>query len=675
MAGLAVAVAHSQANARQALIGRFESRTQGVAGFVSSYTQELANRQRRLARDHLSGLAPPRAAFERVSRFGGFRAAVLLSDEGRLLQVTPRAPAQLGTRVAHRYPHMRAAVDGKIGVSGVVRSVARGTSVSAIAVPFETPYGWRVFSGAYDLASSPIGAYLKVSMLSSAHVVLVDADGRQVAAQARDTPKAGRARRISVSRSVEGTPWRVIASVSRSEWLRPLDGPGHYIPWLVLIALSAMGVGTIRLHAARRETDQTLFEERERAQAGFEHAATGMAISGVDGRCIQVNVALCAMLGYTRDELLAGTMDDVTHPDDIGLTSGLLAELLEGGTQVVTAEQRYLRAAGDVIWGLLSLSVVRDAAGSPLHYVSQVHDITERRRLRAELEHLAGHDPLTGVFNRRRFEEHLTDLLRRARRYGERAALLLIDLDHFKAINDTHGHQVGDDVLRAVAQAVQGRLRDSDCLARLGGDEFAVQLLNVGPDDAATIAEHLSDVICAVRVPAAGASIGVTASIGIAFIDGECDDEQSLVEQADLAMYTAKARGRNTTVTAEQVERVRVYHCDDSPAYRRLAAEMLRAHPDIEIVGSAASYAVALDEAPSLLPDVMLLDMYTGEEAFDPVARVRHGLPGAAVVVLSALTSAELIQADLGADAALSKTVSFTSVAAELRRVTAAGAR
>jgi diguanylate cyclase (GGDEF)-like protein/PAS domain S-box-containing protein len=545
MAGLAGAIAHSQANARQALIERFESRVEGVAGFVSSHTQELAKRQRRIAEDHLAGRAPPREAFERVSELGGFPATVLLDAEGRLLHVTPRAPEQLGRRVADRYPHLRAAVTGRVGVSGVVHSVARGTSVSAIAVPFDTPYGRRVYSGAYDLASSPIGAYLVVSSFTSAHVAVVDAAGRQVAVHARTTTDDGRERRISVTRSVEGTPWRVVASVSRREWLRPLAGTGYYIPWLVLAALGILGLGTIRLQSGRRETARMLFEEREHAQAAFEHAAVGMAVTRLDGRCMQVNAALCTMLGYTRDELLAGSMADVIHPADADLGSGGPAQLLAGTAQVVTIEQRYLNGAGDVIWGRLSLSATRDAAGLPLRFVSQVQDITESRRLQTELEHLAGHDPLTGVFNRRRFEEHLADSLRRARRYGERAALLVIDLDHFKAINDTHGHQVGDDVIRAVAKAIAGRIRDTDSLARIGGDEFAVQLLNVEPDEAAMIAGQISEVVRAIRVPAGEASIGVTPSIGVALIDGDCHDEESLFVQADMAMYAAKARGRD----------------------------------------------------------------------------------------------------------------------------------
>ncbi len=129
----------------------------------------------------------------------------------------------------------------------------------------------------------------------------------------------------------------------------------------------------------------------------------------------------------------------------------------------------------------LAVSLVRDGAGEPLHFVAQIQDISERKSLEQRLRHLADTDPLTGLWNRRSFEAELAQQARRCERYGEQAALLVLDLDGFKATNDAEGHQAGDRALRRAAGAMRAALRTSDMLARIGGDEFAALLLHVSP--------------------------------------------------------------------------------------------------------------------------------------------------------------------------------------------------
>jgi diguanylate cyclase (GGDEF)-like protein len=183
-------------------------------------------------------------------------------------------------------------------------------------------------------------------------------------------------------------------------------------------------------------------------------------------------------------------------------------------------------------------TLVRDAAGAPLHVLGQMQDVTERREYEARLRHLADHDALTGLLNRRAFEESLEAHVARARRYGAAGALLLLDLDGFKDVNDTLGHHAGDALLIRVAGALGDRLRETDVLARLGGDEFAVLLPMESGEAAELVARALVDVV-------RGLDAGVTVSVGVAVVDSGEVTAEGLMIDADRAMYAAKGAGRD----------------------------------------------------------------------------------------------------------------------------------
>ena len=232
----------------------------------------------------------------------------------------------------------------------------------------------------------------------------------------------------------------------------------------------------------------------------IDHAPIGIALVSPDGRWLRVNKALCEMTGYTEGELLARTFQGITHPDDLDAQLEYVRQMLAGELATYELEKRLLCADGQVLWIGLSVSLVRDRDGAPLHFVSQMQDIGQRKRDERELRQLAEHDALTGLANRRVLGRDITRQLTHQARYGGQLALLIVDLDHFKYINDTLGHRVGDQVIRAVAEALRTRLRESDTVARLGGDEFAILLPQTNRDAAQQVAQELVETLAALQI-------------------------------------------------------------------------------------------------------------------------------------------------------------------------------
>ena len=288
---------------------------------------------------------------------------------------------------------------------------------------------------------------------------------------------------------------------------------------------------------------------RSALENAFTHAPIGMALVDMAGRLLRVNDAMCRITGYTRVEVCARSLRDLSDPRDVDIDALQTVELIEGYVERYEVEKRYRHRGGHLIWVLLSVSLVRDDEGQPLHLIAQLLDISERKALEERMEHLVDHDYLTALFNARYFERALAQETRSVARYGGGGAVLLLDLDHFKAVNDRFGHKVGDGLLKRVAVTLQSRIRETDVLARLGGDEFGLILPKVDAAQAEVVASGLVSALRCETVMVAGRRIPVTASIGVVLLGPLTDVE--ILAAADFAMYEAKQAGRDQYYLAQ----------------------------------------------------------------------------------------------------------------------------
>jgi diguanylate cyclase (GGDEF)-like protein/PAS domain S-box-containing protein len=433
--------------------------------------------------------------------------------------------------------------------------------------------------------------------------------------------------------------------------------------------------GVIRDITERKRAQDVLREAQDRFRSVFDHAPIGVAVVSLDGRYLQVNRSLCEILGYSEEELQALTWQEITHPDDLATSLAYAYRIKEGKCPKYHLDKRFLHADGHTVWASLNVSLVKDSEGEPLYFVSQIQDITERKRaeealdrlshqhemvlksagegifgldregyatfvnptaanmtgwgaedllgrslhdalhhtkpdgapypkeecpiyvaledgathsrddevfwkkdgtsfpveyvstpilqdgevvgsvvtfkditerkaLEDQLRHQAFHDPLSALPNRALFMDRLAHALTRANRRGSKVAVLFMDLDNFKVINDSLGHKAGDQLLIAVAERLKVNLRPEDTAARLGGDEFTILVEDVtSVGDVAQIAERIAEIL---QPPftVEEQEVFATVSIGIALNNFTQEQPADLLRHADLAMYRAKHRGK-----------------------------------------------------------------------------------------------------------------------------------
>jgi diguanylate cyclase (GGDEF)-like protein/PAS domain S-box-containing protein len=295
-----------------------------------------------------------------------------------------------------------------------------------------------------------------------------------------------------------------------------------------------------------RLTDQ-LLAEKARLEASeatfrlvFEGAGNGMATVAFDGpeagRILRVNDAFCRITGYAADQLLGMRLVSFLRDDEPDSTRSEVEEVAaRNGTYQF--ERLFTQPGGQAIWLGGSASLVEQGAGQPRILLVQIDDVTARKAAEQELQHHAAHDPLTGLPNRRLLHHRFVQVLERTRASGRPGALLFCDLNHFKLVNDSYGHEAGDRALREIADRLSAAVRHGDTVARLGGDEFAVLAEDIGAEDLAALIERLE---AAVSRPLPNIAVKVTTSVGSVPITRTSADLDTLLHQADQAMYHAK---------------------------------------------------------------------------------------------------------------------------------------
>ena len=296
----------------------------------------------------------------------------------------------------------------------------------------------------------------------------------------------------------------------------------------------------------RLRYEENLRRSEEQFRNAFDFAPAGMAMVSLDGGFLQVNGAMCALVGRSQTELYGMRRQDLSPEKDAKEEQEQLLRLLTGETPVVQFEKRYRQKTGDEILALVSVSLLRDQ-NEPACYLYQIHDRTGERAAQDQLEHLAHYDSLTGISNRARLRIEAERMLKVARRHHQHLAVVFLDLDRFKQVNDSLGHEAGDQVLQEVAKRLTSCLRSSDCVARFGGDEFTLLLGDLIHAEDVLLVTQKIEMALSKPFLLARDEVLVTASLGVSMYPGDGDELKTLFRRADSALYHAKREGRNNT--------------------------------------------------------------------------------------------------------------------------------
>ncbi|HLT89964.1 MAG TPA: PAS domain S-box protein, partial [Woeseiaceae bacterium] len=314
--------------------------------------------------------------------------------------------------------------------------------------------------------------------------------------------------------------------------------------------------GTITDITERKMAETRIFEEKERAQVTLQSIGDGVITTDAEGRVDYINPVAQDLTGLeirnARGKPINEIMMIVNEHTRAPVENPVLRCLREGRVIALAENSVLINQAGHEVPIQDSAAPIRDRIGNIIGAVMVFHDVSRESRLFRQLSYQASHDSLTGLINRREFENRLVAALDGAHKKGLRHALLYLDLDQFKVVNDTFGHTAGDELLRQISELVQARLRSNDVVARLGGDEFGILLERCSEERAIEVAEAIRSAVEAHRFTWQEAFTSVRCSIGVVMIDDESPSVASLMSSADVACYSAKDMGRNQVHVYQQ---------------------------------------------------------------------------------------------------------------------------
>jgi diguanylate cyclase (GGDEF)-like protein/PAS domain S-box-containing protein len=307
-------------------------------------------------------------------------------------------------------------------------------------------------------------------------------------------------------------------------------------------------VASIRDNSEKQRIEQARLEAEQHFRLAFEDSMAPMIFADLHNHIIDANDAFCEMVGRSRDELIGAGSEPFTHPDDVGIAEQVHQLFVEGELNSHSYIKRFLHRDGRTVVAEVSKSPAVDESGTTLYFIVSARDITAEQSLAAQLSYQALHDPLTGLANRVLFEDRLTQARARVLRQRDLAAVILIDLDDFKGVNDTHGHVVGDLLLTEVAHRLSAVSRDSDTLCRFGGDEFLYLAEGISStEEAERVAARLLETL---EEPIVLGEIVRTqhASLGVVVWGEASAHDTDVVRDADVALYEAKRLGKGRFV-------------------------------------------------------------------------------------------------------------------------------
>ncbi len=332
--------------------------------------------------------------------------------------------------------------------------------------------------------------------------------------------------------------FRVVTKDGQTRWIMETITPIHYKGKRAILG-NSMDV------TERRETEQILRENEERYRTIIENIEDGYYEVDLKGNFIFFNDACTAIFGYEKDEMFGMNYRKMADVEIAGKVFEFFHRVYTTGKPEKRVEWEAIKKDGDRAHVEASISLIRNAEGESTGFRGIVHDITQRKKTEQVIAHLAYHDALTGLPNRILFKDRLSVAIAQSKRSRLKFALLMLDLDQFKDINDTLGHSVGDRLLRSAGERLSGILRKVDTIARMGGDEFLVLLEDMAREEnASSIAQKILRIFQKPFILDQHERV-VTTSIGIAVYPGDGDDEDTLMKNVDVALYRAKREGRN----------------------------------------------------------------------------------------------------------------------------------